>query len=350
MALAVSLSLFGNIRVVDNTPGSGAQYTTLQSAINSSTPGDTVLIQPSPSSYGNATVNKRLVLIGPGHQAESGKRAEVGTISVGNNSDSTEIVGLFINALNVAAGQSAHNIRILRNYLYGYIALTGANWGGQSSNNWLIEGNVIVEQPGCGGCIFIQPTSSSNGWLFKNNIIQTKSTQHNTNLFTELKPTFTFYNNIFIIGTYQVLFNNNNSGALFQNNVFWVQNSSVAKIDSQCVACQFNYNLTYSTSNTLDPLTGNNNLDNVDPQFLSIPSPGNAQFTYENDYHFMAGSPAATGASNGGMLGIYGGSYPFNMYGHPTGLPRIVKFVLEDIIIPPGTNVDAQLKAIGNTQ
>ncbi|NJM93788.1 MAG: hypothetical protein HC842_03225 [Cytophagales bacterium] len=69
MAMWLALGAEAAYRVADNNPGvstGGLVYASAQDAITASAAGDTVYIVPSYTSYGNITINKRLVVLGAG--------------------------------------------------------------------------------------------------------------------------------------------------------------------------------------------------------------------------------------------------------------------------------------------
>ena len=53
--------------VVNNTPGVTADFSSLQTAVNTVADGTLILLQPGPASYGDVTIKKRLVIIGGGY-------------------------------------------------------------------------------------------------------------------------------------------------------------------------------------------------------------------------------------------------------------------------------------------
>ena len=55
------------IRTVNNGSVGAGQYTSVQTAVDASVAGDTIYIHGSQTTYGDVTLNKRLVLIGAGH-------------------------------------------------------------------------------------------------------------------------------------------------------------------------------------------------------------------------------------------------------------------------------------------
>src|SRR4051812_24067381 len=56
-----------NIIRVNNTPGTQANYSTIASAITAASVGDTIYLEGSQTNYGTITLNKRLIITGPGY-------------------------------------------------------------------------------------------------------------------------------------------------------------------------------------------------------------------------------------------------------------------------------------------
>ncbi|MCB0581436.1 MAG: hypothetical protein KDD10_19260 [Phaeodactylibacter sp.] len=67
LSLAFAFSASATILRVNNTPGSDAPYDNFTTAHASAVPGDTIQIEGSNTPYGELTITKRLVVIGPGY-------------------------------------------------------------------------------------------------------------------------------------------------------------------------------------------------------------------------------------------------------------------------------------------
>ena len=357
MALFCIPFCYAAVFVVDNIPGNGAQYTTVTAAISAASAGDTIMIQPSPISYGSFTLSKHLVFIGPGHFAGT-NNASFNTIILANGSSNTVLTGLKIERVEGANSAVVHNISIVRNTLESAAVIQSTIWGSSSANNWTIEGNVIIEAPLCGGCVVINMTSTilNTNWVFRNNIFVSRTGTNSTRLFNNMNATTQFVHNIVILRNDSYMFGGPvgswgqaSNDVNIQNNIFWVQTTSIdPKVN--CNNCNWSYNLLYSPAGALDTLPGTTNLNNVNPQFVKIQAPNNAAFTYDSDYHCATGSPGATGASDNGMLGVYGGGYRFSNTGDPSGIPRIIEMLLENVVIQQGNNATIRVNAVGGNQ
>jgi len=156
---------------VNNTTGSGAPYTTINDALTAAEVGDTIMMDGSNDSYGNITINKKVVLMGPGYwRSENGvsglgeSDATLGTITINAAAQGTVLRGLNmefikINASNVVvnrchvekdvtvqAGVStvADNCIIHQNFIGGYVR----GYSNNSYANFTQITNNIFSYPG----------------------------------------------------------------------------------------------------------------------------------------------------------------------------------------------------------
>lgn len=337
--------------VVDNTPGAGAPYSNVNTAINAAINGDTIMIQPSVTSYGTVDVNKRLVLIGPGYYPENRKVAKIDYLRfTSSNASNSVLTGLQMARIqNITP--NVNSVILQRNYLFGSTIIQNS----YPSTGWLIEGNLIDENSSGGGYSVISIHNNSSNFTFRNNIIYTRATStNNTRMFSNLNGTVSLIHNIIIHRNPGYLFGgitwgSTNNDVLLQNNIIWVTNPAV-NFQGGCNNCIWNHNLTFSAGNALPVLPGTGNLDNTDPQFLQIPNVNNPAFAFDNDYHCAPGSPGASGASDGGMLGVHGGNYPFRNYLEPAGIPRMLDLILDNVILEVGNNASVRVKAVGGAE
>lgn len=78
-AAGMTAAAHATILRVSNVTGSSAPYSSFADALEAATPGDTIMVEGSATSYGYShTINKRIVLIGPGYNHQ-----ENGVVSVG---------------------------------------------------------------------------------------------------------------------------------------------------------------------------------------------------------------------------------------------------------------------------
>ncbi len=349
----ISAASFAGILTVDNHPGSGANYASIGSAINNASNGDTIYIHPSGFSYGSFSLNKQLVFIGPGHHPEyaGGYGAEIETLTLQNGSSGSKFIGLIFGTIKCALWNQVNNIEITNNYFYSHTAISGAYGDNSDGDNWLIQGNVIIQKESCGGCILLNVNTGSvnnpnTNWIFRNNFIQSKSSTGTTNIFKYLNSTITIENNIIVHRNPNPVFTENYiTGGEFRNNIFWAINANFTKLDSNAVNILFSNNLTYHSNGSLAILPGTNNIDNTDPQFENIPA-GNPIWDYANNYMLSAASAGAGAGTDGTDIGIYGSYYPFRMEGYPQDFPRFKSISVSNTIVPQGQTVQVQLKAV----
>ncbi|HPE56602.1 MAG TPA: hypothetical protein P5514_06690 [Bacteroidales bacterium] len=349
--LLTSLSIFAyaGIITVDNCVGSGADYTSIGAAVSAASNGDTIYIHPSSVSYGNVNVNKQLVLIGPGHYPEytGGTGATLNEISLLTGSTGTVLTGLKITRIDCDIWQLVNDITISNNYLAGAGQISGAGGDGAGSNNWLIEGNVIIEEEGCGGCVVINlgggGLGPSSNWIFRNNFIQTKAS-NSTHLFANLNSTAIIENNIIFHRNTQPIFQTSVSGAEFRNNIFWASNSGFSDFTLNANNVLFMNNITFHSNGTLVVLPGTDNIDNTDPEFVSAGT--NPTWSYDKDYAISSTSPAHNAGTDGTDLGIYGANFPFRMEGYPQDFPRLQWFQVSNTVVPQGGTLEINLKAV----
>ncbi len=349
--VCLSAFTFAGIITVDNRTGSGANFSSVSSAISAAANGDTIYIHPSSVSYGNIVVNKSLVFIGPGHHPEytGGMGASIENINLTGGSSGSKFAGLIINYIACAVWAQSNNIEISNNYFFYGVVIAGPYGDNSDGDNWLIQGNVIIEKAGWGGTklININSGSSVNGnsnWIIRNNFIQTLDYQGN-NIFGYLNSTTIIENNIILHRNSNPIFFTNCNGGEFRNNIFWVTNSSFTKIDSNAVNMLFLNNITYHSSGTLEILPGTANIDNSDPQFVFINN-NNPKWDQENNYKLSETSPGHNVGTDGTDLGIYGTNFPFRMEGYPQDFPRLQYYQVSNTVVPQGGTLEINLKAV----
>lgn len=350
--LLFSALSYAGIITVDNRAGSGANYSTISSAVSAATNGDTLYIHPSTSSYGGFTLNKGLVIIGSGHNPEftGGVGATITTISLSNGSSNSQFIGLIIDAIKCNVWQTSHNILIRNNFFPKFQAIKGAFGDASESNDWIIEGNVFIEEIGCGACVIIDLQTGATGvtnsnWIIRNNFIQSKGSQNNTVIFGNLNASTVVENNIILHRNTNAIFKSDVVGGEFRNNIFWITQAGFTDVSTDATNVVFSNNLTYHSNGSLVLLAGDNNVDNSDPEFTLLDS-SDPLWNYLNNYQLSATSPGADAGEDGSDVGIYGGTFIFRMEGYPQNFPRFIDFdVLSNTIVPPGGTIEISINA-----
>ncbi|WP_369992942.1 hypothetical protein [Winogradskyella sp.] len=345
--IAISLNA-QTVYIVDNNQGSGAQYTTIQSAIDAAADGDIIYIQPSPNGYGDVNMSKTLSIYGIGHNAElnSGQRAIVSNVLFRyGNASGSKISGLIINGIYLDnTTYTNHDVVITNNR----IAFINGNSNTSRANNAIIAGNYI-RNPNFSAI----DNYNSQNWIISNNLIEQPHTNNSWTTFNRLNSTTLLNNNVIKTvqngdGNQSIQLFQNSSGTQISNNIFLFTGSNVANMNlGGNSGLNFQNNLTYSYNSTLDDLSGTNNLNNQDPLFTNFNS-GIGLNSSSNDYNIQSGSPAEGAGTDGNDLGVFNGGFPFDIRGYPTELPYLTDFVIFNNIISAGTPLNINIKANAN--
>lgn len=348
--LSVNLAVFGqSVLIVDNNQGSGAQYTTVQTAVDAASAGDIIYLQPSPNSYGHIQMNKSLKIYGIGHLPElnAGARANVGNIYFRTEDASgSKISGL--NIQNIYLDNTTfnnHDVVITNNRIRGI----SGNSTTSRANNAIVSGNFFYDTS---NTLAIDNYNSQN-WIISNNTFSRANTYFGYYLFYRFNNTTLFNNNIILTlqngdSNQSIQLFNSCSGTQLSNNIFLFSGTDVTSINfASNTSLNFQNNLTYSFNTTLDALSGTNNINNTDPQFVAF-TPGSTLNLPTNDYHIQSGSPAENAGTDGNDLGVFNGGFPFSIRGYPTELPYITDFVIFNNIISAGTSLNINIKANAN--
>ncbi|WP_299100845.1 hypothetical protein [uncultured Winogradskyella sp.] len=334
-AFLVTVSTYSqNTWIVDNNAGATADFTDLQSAINTSVAGDTIYIQQSETNYEDATVNKLLNIVGRSH-SENSYTSKMDVMTIAETGSGSFISGLWIDDLYTENSAIITNMKIQNNYL------DSVDFSGTSvMNNSFLLGNVI---------------NSASDIRMSNSVIS-------HNLFTGAGIIFDFYditfkNNVILINDYSNAtgLNNTTYSAASPNNIT-VENCILIKATGTADVTNFSsgndgfvfencisYNAQGGFVNL--PFEGvDTNLNDIDPQFLAVSDAGfNA---YTNDYHLLSGSPGINFGNDGLDVGIYNSGYSFNNFGFTNGVPRVSITAITNTV---AEGADVEVTIQGNT-
>jgi hypothetical protein len=338
MLFIAQLSMAQTVYTVDNRPESGAQYTSVQAAIDAASAGDIIYIHPSPTSYGNINVTKTITLVGPGHNPANsdGLRATLSSITLRADAADTVITGL--NLVSVTAysyGTNTHNIHIINNRVSSRVE--GYYQSGQS-DNWIVEGNYFDS----GYTTSNINASTLNNLQVRNNIIAGRiSNSNHTNVFT---------NNLFIhddpSGDAEIFVGSDGiTSQLVTNNMFIFTDPDVTSLSSSGTPIVYTNCLTWQAGGGVDlpTLPGSGNLDNTDPLFNNIPT--SLIDFYNNDYTLGAGSPAIGAATDAGDIGVFGRNFPFDINGRTHSMPYPEGMTILNTVVQPGQNLNVEFQA-----
>lgn len=315
------------IITVDNKTPSIGNYTTLQTAHDAATNGDTIYVYPSGAVYNGITVTKRLAFVGTGFDYPSegmNTTSLTGTMTFGAGSDGSKLEGfgrsgsfyVTIDADNITIKRNKiHRITvsenhtgtvILQNYLYDSIMdylITVDN-----SNEVLIANNILVNPYQIG----------SSSCCASGHCIGASSST----------ITITILHNVLYNRTWGQAIRVIDSNAYAANNIIlW----------GYCHGSRYYYNM-HSCGAHWD---GENNIENVDMNNVFVDPD-------RYDFHLLPDSPAIGAGQNGVDMGIYGGSTPFVDGGAPS-LPSIVQ-LQSDHVGSQQSGLDVTIKAKSNKE
>lgn len=331
--IIVSVTVHSTILVVDNSSGSGAPYTNLQTAIDAAVAGDTIYVSPSTTSYGDITINKKLVIIGSGRRpgAQIPGESEVRNINFTN----TQPSGSYISGLRTSGiygrDNILNNITFERNYIYSSIYLDEQN------SDFKFIGNIIRGTFNNAQYATSLSTSASNT-ILQNNIfngsvtgLNSTSLVFNNITFDEFKGvSTTIFNNIFLSST----------------------TSNGVDLSNECTDCTYNNNLTWAPNSAGFAALindgnefGGNNLDNTDPQFVNVPLSTLGAYSFGNDYRLKDTSPGKNYGTDGTDLGVYGVNYNFVNNYHPDDVPRMLFMNVTNAVIQQGGSLNVDVEA-----
>jgi len=214
---------------VSNREGDIAQHRTIESALSEAVDGDIIYVSPSPISYGNFEINKRVTLIGSGHnlnRLEYGNFiSELGWISLTAGASGSMISGFRIQAIGTAeqaVSEVISNVTIKRNRILDSITLNGF------SKEWVIEENVIYIL-----------NSLSAGITLENHVVR-------NNIFNEGFASGLSYS-MFLNNIFYFSFIRESNFNTFSNNIFYEIDfiRVIESNDNRVVNSSFNNNIVF---------------------------------------------------------------------------------------------------------
>ena len=341
--LSPILTVEAKVWRVNNRPGISTNYSSLSSAISSSSvkAGDTLYVEGSSTSYGDITLNKSLVILGAGYFLSDNDSTQffaypskLDRLSISSGAQGSFIAGLYISyssndntvtintdnitisrcfientcssvyfPININSG--VKNITIKGCFIYSYnyeaINLSGSN------DNITISNNIIkCGTKTSGKTAIYMPTSCKNTYITNNVIIG------------DLYAYSSYVaNNIQIRGS---LYNDQtNYYSIFYNNI--------------------------GNSTQFGTTNGNQSNVNMTDVFTYGPSGENV----DNHYRLKAGSPAIGAGYSGEDCGAFGGSDPYKLSGLPA-IPAIFNGTMPSPTnwYPTSTSINVNIKAKGH--
>lgn len=347
---------------VDNRPGTTAQFSNLQTAIDAATAGDIIYIHPSSTAYGSITIAKQIHLRGIGHgpALSNGENAKISSIMLANSASvlsiTTSASGSSISGLEIPGNISDNGFGPISNVLIqnNKIGVLGLS----RPFNYIIQGNIF-DVVGTVNYLNISDINHGNNVITNNIFIRSSSSNSQIDgTISRLVSSDVFSNNLMVFdntGTDKIAFNSCNN-AVFSNNMFLITSrdavsTTISTINNVNGALNLQNCLTFAYGGqTLTALNGINNLNNTNPQFVNIGSPENPVFGYTKNYKLSAGSPAITAGSDGTNIGIFGQLFLFQMKGYPFDLPYPTSLNINNTVVEAGGTINVVLKASANVE
>ncbi len=269
-------------------------YSDLSTAISVSVNGDTLYLPGSSYTLGSLVINKRIHIVGAGHNPDStlatGKTTLTGSIYLVTGADSGSISGILLNgSIYVGTGSSNQDVHSFLIERCNFVSLVFSFYSPYTVNNssgFLVKENVINGAIDAG-------LSESN--VFQSNIIAAYITQFKNNNILR--------NNIFLYNGGTLLINI--TGCLFENNVIL---NTYGTFYSSSYSNAFNNNVFVGAPGL--PGSSNGNYLNQAQNSIFTSQSGNS-FSYSHNYRIKSTSPGYNGGVDGKDVGIYGGAFPW---------------------------------------
>jgi hypothetical protein len=272
--------------------------------------------------------------MGLGHNPANtnGEVAKIQNISLKGNSAGSEIKGLRISRIDAGTASNSVNLddmHIINNRITSYVSGSTTD---NLSDGWIVEGNYFSSTS-----TNIVPETGTDDWQMKNNYMR--------GFFTKSGNTSIITNNIMLTSSNSHIFFYNCDNPLVNNNIF-VSTGNLTEIGVNNSTIVFDYNITYSTALTIDPLPGSNNLDNTNPMFADVAFTFNEiPDFYTSDFDLAAGSPGINAGSDGTDIGIFGNNFLFDPNGRPNLTPYPESITITNSVVAPGQTLNVNFTA-----
>jgi len=339
------------IWTVDNTPGAGADSSSLQGLIDrKASAGDTIIVMPSNIGYGTVTLTRKFFIYSRGHSNNNLDRDRAAVISSLNFTTS---------GINSGAGSTIKGLRITSGFIINVNNVHIQNCYVESQN-YIYQSNNLIE-----GCI-IDPSVYYNiafGSAANNNIIAhnyfikhwTSGSISGTSypFISDGNSSNLIINNIFIevvSGTGTVSQGGftffKNSFAKVYNNILWSNVPGRTRFDTLNSGSAFKNNLTYSDKNKPTNLAGTGNINDSMPEFEGGYNGTNFPiYRISNDMRLKSGSPGKNRGTDSTDVGLYGGNYKFSIVGNVPGIAVFDDFEVLNPIIKKGGTLRVRINA-----
>ena len=300
------------VRTVSKNALHPAQYTSINTAIQDSDPGDTILVFGNGTGYnqdyGTVNIDRKIVLIGSGYNNPHGAVANIETLNFTAGtfySSHSYVAGFYIENMyylgEAGANKLIEGIVVERCRLQYILFYHDVTYRDDTIRNCLISGSTFYFYDYLSGSPYENIQIHNN--IFDNQLIQAGSVNFNLD-------SVYFRNNVFVNRKAPNRIFKDTKWLTMENNIFF------AAEPQGCTECAFNNNLSYlNDMDTLDTSgnpgsIGSNNIYGINPDFTDYPPAGGA-YSYDHDLH-VGYAPAQTGGTDGTAMGFYGGMLPFD--------------------------------------
>jgi hypothetical protein len=291
---------------VNNNPGAVADFSTISDAVYGANAGDTLYVYGSVTSYGSASIGKKLTIIGPGYFLDQNPEtqavelsAKISYFSILSSGNQTILTGLEIGYI----GNNADDITIKRNYVNNTSTYNDAITLFSGVQNIYIHQNYIYNQSSSVKTIEIN-SNVQNVVIFNNYIEHSWSTSYAIDMYSTasaiiynnvikgyVKLYYTdFYNNILRIGNFYPY-----TGTTYYNNI--------------------------GNSEQFEPCGESGNQCNI-----SMSAVFENTGSTDGKWMLATGSQAIGAGVTSEDCGMYGGTMPYKLSGIPSELPVIYYF------------------------
>jgi len=279
---------------VNNNPAIDADFSDITTAIEAAAEGDTLYIEGTQYNYGDVTLNKALVLIGPGYfltendstQANQSP-AQLNKFTIESTAFGSKIYGLkFFNWVYI----DASNVVFSRNWMVNSGNIDCRFAGSSSVVNVVITQNCLSN--------IIGGAMQANNLIISNNYVSTE-------IGVAENQSAIIYNNVVgkTISAYNsVVKNNINTSNSLVNGGYYDGGNNV-----------FGYNIANYLKWGIPPGVGN--IEGIDPIDVFVDYDGSLGYSTDGKWQLKEGSIAIGYGESGVDCGIFGGTSPYVLSG-----------------------------------
>jgi hypothetical protein len=339
----MALNSNATVRTVSNDVKAPAQYTSINTAIQASSFGDTIIVYGSATTWTTVNVDREVVLIGAGYNNPYGAESYITTLT--------------LDGINTT-GYTASNTKV------SGFTITNLNFYGHTNTAELSMEGVLIERCRLGRIYFNQGNVTyrndtiRNCFLKDNNFYLTyglfQNIQIHNNIFDNMRigkqyAGATSHDSVYLRNC--VFVNRSASDVFYQTNDLTVENCIFYAAQPQgCTNCAFNNNMTYLNTNNVLLGTGNpgsvgsGNHEDEDPLFVIYPAIGGA-FSYSHDLNVQS-TNAINGGTDASDIGIHGGMLPYSPGDNPA-IPQMTEITFPENAssVKVGGTLDVTFKA-----